>query len=304
MAIRLVDEEEPDLILLLNEYSVFERALVVAGKLKRIPTLAVQHGNIGPLHMGYMFSKDSISVSGSMETPYCPIPDKTAVYGQYYYDLLTKISAYPPDSVIVTGSPRYDILGVVHKVFSRENFCAKLGLDPERKIVLIATQPWLMPIREAFIRSVLAALKHFPELQVVLKPHPGEDERFYSKITEAENVKVVGLPSRSETFEALYACDLLVASFSTVITEALVLDKPAVTVILGGEEPTPFYKEVTLRVDKEEDLVPSIRKALYDEKAREKLKIERKEFIFRYVGSQDGKATERIVNLIESMTRK
>jgi len=304
MAKELVEQEKPDLILLVNEYGVFERALMLAGKLRGIPTLAIQHGNIGPLHMGYMHSKDNISASGGIETPYCPIPDKTAVFGQYYYDLLTKMSAYPPSSVVVTGQPRYDTLAMADRVFRKENFCTKLGLDPDRKIVLVATQPWSWPMREAFIRSVLTALRRFPEVQTIIKPHPLEKEGLHKKAVEKENSKVVTLPSKSETFEALYACDLLVASFSTVITEALILGKPAVTVSLGGEEPTPYYKGVTLRVDKEEDLTPAIRKALYEEETKKKLKKERKKFVSKYAHKQDGKATERVIGLIERMIEK
>jgi len=298
MAKELVEEEGPDLILLLNEYGVFERALGIAGKLRGIPTLAIQHGFIGPLHMGYMYSKDSISASGSIETPYCPIPDKTAVYGQFYYDLLTKMSAYPPSSVVVTGQPRYDILAMANRVFSREKFCTGSGLDPDRKIVLITTQPW--PMREVFIRSVLTALKHFRKIQIVIKPHPGEKEDFYEKVVEKENIKVTILPRKSDTFEALYACDLLVAAYSTVITEALVLGKLAVTISLG-EELAPFYRGVTLRVDKKEDLAPAIRKALYDEKTKEKLRKAGRKFVFNHAYKLDGKATERVVNLIEQM---
>ena len=302
MAKELVEEEQPDLILLINEYGVFERALVVAGKLKGIPTLAIQHGFIGPLHIGYIYSKDSISADGSVETPYCPIPDKTAVYGQYYYDLLTKVSAYPPSSVVITGQPRYDKLAVANRVFSRERFCGKLGLDPKRKIVLVATQPWHM--REEFIRSVLTALKHFPETQIVIKPHPVEKEDFYGKIVEKENIKVTILPSKSDTFEALYACDLLVAAFSTVITEAFVLGKLAVTLNLTAEDPAPYYREVTLRVDKKEDLILAIAKALHDESTRERLRKVGKNFAFNHTYRQDGKATERVVNLVEQMIKK
>jgi len=304
MAKELVEQEKPDLILLINEYGVFERALVVVGKLKGIPTLAIQHGNIGPLHMGYMYSKDSISASGSIRTPYCPIPEKTAVYGRYYYDLLIKMSAYPPSSVVVTGQPRYDTLVMANRVFRREKFCARLGLVPDRKIVLVATQPWSMPIRKAFIRSVLTALKRFPEVQAIIKPHPREKEGLYKKVVEKENAEVVILPSKSDTFEALHACDLLVASFSTVITEALILGKPAVTVSIASEEPTPFYKGVTLRVNKDENLTPAIRNALYDEKTREKLKKERKKFVSKYAHKQDGKATKRVINLIERMVKE
>ena len=302
MAKELVKREEPDLILVADEYDVFGRALVIAGKLKGIPTLAIQHGNIGPLHVGYMYSKDNISASGSIQSPYCQIPDKIAVYGPFYYDLLTKTSAFPSSSVVITGQPRYDRLVMSDRIYSREKFCAMLGLDPHRKIVLVATQP--IPMRETFIRSVLRALKNFQEAQVIMKLHPGENDEAYKKVVEEENVRVKMLSKSSDTIEALYACDLLVAAFSTVITEALVLGRPAVTLNLTAEDPIPYYKEVTLRVDKEEDLAPAIRKALYDEKTREKLKKERKKFISKYVYKQDGKATERVIGLIERMIKK
>jgi surface carbohydrate biosynthesis protein len=159
-------------------------------------------------------------------------------------------------------------------------------------------------MRETFIRSVLRALKNFQEAQVIIKLHPGENDEAYKKVVEEENVRVKMLSKSSDTIEALYACDLLVAAFSTVITEALVLGKPAVTLNLTAEDPVPYYKEVTLRVDKEEDLAPAIRKALYDEKTREKLKKERKKFISKHVYKQDGKATERLIGLIERMIKK
>jgi len=302
MAIKLVEEEEPDLILLEDEYEIFERALFVAGKLKGIPTLAIQHGNIGPLHMGYMYSKDNLSAHGSIKTPYCPIPDKIAVYGPFYYDLLTKTSAFPPNAVVITGQPRYDRLAISDEIYSRENFCTRLGLDPHRKIILIATQP--IPIRETFIKSILRGLKNFPEIQIVIKPHPGESDEVYRRAVEEENVKVKMLSEGADTIEALYSCDLLVAAFSTVITEALVLGKLVVTLNLSDEDLVPYYKGYVLKVNREQDLPPAIRKALYDEKTKENLRRAGKEFVFNHTYKQDGKATERIVNLVEQMIKK
>lgn len=69
----------------------------------------------------------------------------------------------------------------------------------------------------------------------MIKPHPREKEDFYENVVK-KNIRVTILPSISDTFEALYACDLLVAACSTVITEALVLGKPAVTVNLTVEK--------------------------------------------------------------------
>lgn len=62
---------------------------------------------------------------------------------------------------MIIGQPRYDKMAASNKLFSRERLYDKLGLDPQRKIVLVATQPFSWPMRETFIRNVLTALKHF-----------------------------------------------------------------------------------------------------------------------------------------------
>jgi len=304
MAKELIEEEEPDLILVSSEYGILERALVVAGKLKGIPTLAIQHGSIGPIHKGYIFSKGNISIYGKKEAPYCSIPDKTAVYGRYYYDLLTKMSSYPPNSVVITGQPRYDMLEAADGYYSRKKFCSKLILDPDRKIVLVATESLPIPEGKALLRSILRALKDFPEIQIVLKPHPRERGEWYKEVVEEENLRVTMLSKDSDTFEALYVCDLFVTGFSTIVTEAIILGKIGVTVHLSKkEDPMPSYKDVTLRIYREEDLVPAIREALYDGKTRMKLEKAGKKFVYQHAYKQDGKATERVADLIEEMIK-
>lgn len=299
----VVKKEKPNLILVTSEDSgIFEKALIVVGKLEKIPTLAVQHGTIGPLHQGYMHSKNSISSTGSVQSPYLQIADKTAVYGPYYHNFLTRISAYPPSAVAITGQPRYDKIAMVDKIFSKEKFCSKWGLDPDKKLVLAVTQQ--VPMRKSFIESVLKGLSSFSDVQLIIKPHPIEDSEIYEKLLEEEKMRVILLPKGSETLEALYACDLLVAMSSTVVIEAAILRKPAVTVKPVGEDPAPYYSEVTLRVDLGADLASIFEKALYDERTREKLKRAEEKFAFDQTYKQDGKATERVVDLIEQLIKK
>jgi hypothetical protein len=305
MAKELVEKEKPDLILVSSEYGIFEKSLVVAGKLQGVPTLAIQHGNIGPLHKGYIYSQNSMSLSGSIEAPYCPIPDETAVYGPYYYDMLTKMSAYPPSSVVITGQPRYDVLAMADRVYSKKEFCDRLNLDSQKKIVLVGTENIGITEGRTFLRSVLKALKDFQDLEVVVKPHPGERGEWYKDVLEEEGVRAVVLSKDADTFEALYICDLFLTGFSTIATEGIILGKVGVTLHMGeGEDPTPYYKEVTLRVSSEADLIPAIKKALYDKKTREKIKAEGKRFVYAHAYKQDGKATERLVDLIERMIKK
>jgi hypothetical protein len=302
MARNLVDIEKPDFILVSSEHGIIQKSIMVAGKMRKIPTMALQHGTIGTVHKGYLSWKGSISESGDIKSPFCPIPDKTAVFGPYYVDLLTKISAYPSDSVVATGQPRYDALVGAGRVYNRDKFCGRLNLDPKKKVVLVVTEN--MPILEGrtFLRSTLKALKDFPQLQVVIKPHPAEVGEWYLDVVREENVKATMLSKGADTYEALYACDLFVGSYSTVILEAVILGKLGVTAYLAkGNDPTPYFKEVTSRVYREEDIGPEIRKTLYDDRTRERLKQSVAKFVFEHAYKMDGKATERVTDLIEKM---
>jgi hypothetical protein len=302
MARNLVDIEKPDFILVSSEHGIIQKSIMVAGKMRKIPTMALQHGTIGTVHKGYLSWKGSISESGDVKSPFCPIPDKTAVFGPYYVDLLTKISAYPHDSVVTTGQPRYDALVEAGRVYDRDKFCGRLNLDPKKKVVLVVTENMAITDGRTFLRSTLKALKDFPELQVVIKPHPAEVGEWYLDVVREENVKATMLSKGADTYEALYACDLFVGSYSTVILEAVILGKLGVTAYLAkGNDPTPYFKEVTLRVYREEDIGPEIRKALYDDKVRGRIRQSGAKFVFEHAYKMDGKATERVTDLIEKM---
>ncbi|MCK4348561.1 MAG: hypothetical protein KAW47_08080, partial [Thermoplasmatales archaeon] len=53
-----------------------------------------------------------------------------------------------------------------------------------------------------------------------------------------------------------------------------------------------------------EDIIPAIKSALYDMNARERLKNARERFIYEHHYALDGKATERVVNLITQMIKE
>ena len=305
MAKRLVEEEKPDFILVSSEHGIIQKSIMVAGKMMGIPTMALQHGTIGTVHKGYLSWKGSISESGDIRSPFCPIPDKTAVFGSYYVDLLTKASDYPPNSVVATGQPRYDALVEASRTYNRDEFCRKLSLDPEKKLVLVMTENMPIPDGKVFLKAALKALKEFPEVQVVIKPHPAEEGEWYVEVVREENSGATILPKNADTYEALYACDLFVGSYSTVILEGVILGRLGVTAFLSkGKDPTPYFREVTPRVYREEELGPEIRKALYDDTVRERLRRAGAKFVFEHAYKMDGKATERVTDLMEKMMEK
>ena len=208
MAESMIDVERPDLIMLLNEYSDFERSLVIAAKKKGVPTLALQHGAVTPLDFGYIYRDED---KGKVA-----LPDITCVYGRYHFDLLTRESIYSPEQVLITGQPRYDVMHDAGKLFSRADFLGRLKIDDGNKIILWATQSHWQSDEENIqdFNAVFKALDGMPGVTLIIKPHPGEGERYVEMARScAKNysIDLRQVDKLSNTFELLYMCDLLIA---------------------------------------------------------------------------------------------
>jgi glycosyltransferase involved in cell wall biosynthesis len=304
IAKRMIRKEKPDLILLLNEYGLFERAIVIAAKQLGVPTIALQHGVIHSRHRGYMHSNSEISPNGNVEAPYCPIPDRTAVYGPFYKDLLTRLSAYPAERVIVTGQPRYDRMAHMKRLYSRARFLQQHSIDPYHKVVLWTTQCHGLSMKEnhRYFTTVLETMSRLEKVSLVIKQHPGEGPTYTKMIQNHlanQSVNAVITPGNSDVFEQLFACDLLISKSSTTIMEGAALGKPVIVLNLIGESPPiglDYVREgVAVEVSREEDLASAIEELLTDDG---RLARNRKRFIKKYLYKLDGKATDRVINLI------
>ena len=302
---RAIEVEKPDLVLITCGYCQLGRAAVIAGKLKGVPTLEIQHGVIHPYHSGYIYAKDEIPPEGNVKLSYCLIPDKTAVYGNYQKDLLTKVSTYPANSVVVTGQPRYDILCHIDKIYSKEKFLSKYNINPAHKVILWTTQCHGLNDEENAknFKAVFRTMQNLKDVTLVIKQHPNEGKRYTKMIKDYLNkygIDVVIPPASSDTYEQLFACDLMITRHSTTAMEAMALNKPVIILNLSGEpDSVEYVKEgVALGVYKGEDLKATIEKLLKDDS---ELAKSRKKYIENYLYKIDGKATERVVKLIEGM---
>jgi CDP-glycerol glycerophosphotransferase (TagB/SpsB family) len=306
---RDIEVEKPDLILITCGYCQLGRAAVIAGKLKGVPTLELQHGIIHPYHEGYIYTKDEITHDDGV-TPYCPIPDKTAVYGPYCKNVLTKVSVYPEDSVVITGQPRYDFLYRIDEIFDKETICKDLDLNPNKGIIVLATQGFqpkygYPDYDRQLLDAVFNSMNDFPDIQLVIKLHPVEDGELQRKMIAERKLKNV-LIIKNELYEILSVCDILMSINSTVAIEATILDKPVIIVNLADIPDWMPYVEsgVARGVYRKGDLTPAIKDVLENSEVREKLKENRKKFVYEHAYIQDGKATERVVNLIEKMIQE
>jgi len=268
-------------------------------------TLAIQHGNITPSHQGYMYTSDEISEAGSEKSPYCPMPDKMAVFGPYFKHLLTNVSAYPENSVIVTGQPRYDVLDTLQKRYTKESILNQYGIDAEKKIILWTTQCIGISDEENIknFQAVRATMDELDDAAIIIKQHPREGGKYTQMISQYLNLPrddIFLVPKTADTFSLIRACDVMMTKWSTTAIEALALDKPLIIMNMGDDpDKVEYVKQgVALGVYQEKDLAPAIEKSVNN---CAELAEQRKEYIEQYLYKIDGRAALRVVNLIKQI---
>jgi hypothetical protein len=306
LSLQVLEIEKPDLVLMENEYVGFERALIYACHNKRVPSLAQQHGVIHEDHPGYLYAKEDIGTQEYSKYPFCPLATITSVIGPSFKEVLTNVSAYPESKVAISGQPRYDVFYFVDRIYDRAAFLKRFNLDPTKKIVLLATQPFpLEHLRHEFFTNTLNNLKAIEGIQIVVKPHPNESTEWFTNQLASLETNVVVLPPFYDTIEAIYATDVFLSVNSTTIIEALILNKPVVVVNLSKQtEPLPWVKEeAALGAYEAESIESAVEKALNDEKVRKKLHDKRTDFVYKHLYKIDGKATDRVIDLIQKLAK-
>ena len=298
--LKIIEQENPTSLILIDEYNPIGRATVTAGKLANIKTIALQHGAISTSRPSYVHFEYEVSKIGEYHTPYYPLPDITAVFGPYYMDLLQDIGNYPSDSLMVTGSIRYDIVPEKKKQFNREATLLKLGLDPSKNMILYTSQPIDKEEKEKIFAALEKAISELPDCQLVIKLHPAEMQPVKNIFLESgEKVHVV---KNIDIYEIINSCDVMLTAFSTTAMEAMILEKPVITINLTGKpDMMPYAKrDAAMGVYTEKDLPVAIISILEDEQLRAKFVQNSETFVYQHLFEMDGNATQRVVQIIEN----
>jgi len=294
---KLIRILKPNIFVVMEDVTPNRRAYCRSFKQHGIPVLVIQHGAMSLTNVG-MDGFHSMLVEGQRQ----------AVWGDIYREAWGIKRGKPAESQVVVGNPKYDFVAQGYRT-QKSDICRKLGLVPERGIIVVATEydengSVTIEAGEQFITSTLRALKSFPEKQIVVKLHPTLQKKYrkiVSAIAEEENIKIT--ITGAYLWELLAVSDLVIISESTVGLDAMVLDKPVVKVNLSGQpEALACVSCGAARgVYCPEDIAPAVREVLNNEPVRRELAEARKRFVYEYAYIQDGKACRRVAELIIHM---
>ncbi|MCR4341954.1 MAG: CDP-glycerol glycerophosphotransferase family protein [Gemmatimonadaceae bacterium] len=183
-----------------------------------VPTVEVQFGACGPEATEWRFFE----------------ADRAAVWGTQSWQVLVS-HGVPADRVVVTGSPRHDVLFEATSADVRE-FRDRFRIPSGNVAVVFGSTSSTMSaydnagdnatLRE-MKRAIFAAAATFPNLTLIVKPHPLEnvDE---TRALSAGAANVVFADSAEDIRGLSRVCEAFITFGSASTLDALILGKPTV----------------------------------------------------------------------------
>jgi glycosyltransferase involved in cell wall biosynthesis len=285
----IIAREKPDVIVVTDDY-VLGRPLVTAARISGVPSLAVQHGLIHQKHLGYVYPSD-------VERESIPLPDKMAVFGEFDFEILTRLSIYKGFEVMVTGQSRLDLLN--REAPDSES----IKLPRDKKILLFTSQPLTAVLSAEILMNEFSQLGE--DYLLIIKLHPAETYpcQHYQEAAERYKVKNFAIVQQTDLYQLLRLCDIHLSVFSTVLSEAVIFNKPNLILSLPGFSDLGGWVEqgVALNLNDFSSLKEAVETILFDDETRQRLQKQRDEYVKRRYFSLDGKSTERIYNLVLSL---
>lgn len=153
-----------------------------------------------------------------------------------------------------------------------------------------------------YIKKIIKDIRKVSNKKITIKLHPREKYiKEYKKLIRRNHFRNIFVTQKADLYNIISGSKLAINFSSTTAIESLILDKPVITILMPNYR-NPLNKllhesKATIEVPIEEDLS----KAIVIIYKKDTLKENRKKFIKRFYGNIDGKASQRIAELIKNV---
>jgi glycosyltransferase involved in cell wall biosynthesis len=295
----------PDVVLM-NRHNT---AMVDACNLEDVPLVELEHGTwsrFPAVLLRYYQYLDDVEDDLTR-----PLPRAIAVWGSYMRNLLKRWN-YPKNRIVVTGYPAYDRLQHID-TSSVHRFAEQAGLDPAKKTIVYMTgNPWMelyqTPQEQVeTARTLLQAIEKLPDVQLVIKAHQYDDADLYRQLQNelgAESHSVV--LQKCDTTLLIAASEAIIAKGSSTLLEAAIAQKPVIMINFSNKPDMFDFRKYGIGpyIDDVDDIPDAVKTVLYDEGARKQMARARDDFVDEWACGADGKASNRLANLLRKLARE
>lgn len=293
-----LDVLEPAAALTYAEAGGWGRALALEARRRGIPLAGLQHGFIYRHWLNYLHESDEMHPpgAGSRDRGF-PLPARTLVFDEYAALHLIEAGRFPPESIVVTGSPRLDGLARRFAELDPDKVQAVrrlAGADDSRHLVLLVTK---FSEVHGVLPALLDAVGSIEGTQLAIKTHPAETPGPYE--TAAAGMRRVRvLPAGTDLAALLRASRAVVTVNSTVALDAAALGVPALTIGMPNNL-SPFVSAGALAgAAGPQEIADVLRRLLYDGRFRLRLSAASMSLTAEYRMIPDGRAAERQADAI------
>lgn len=275
--------------LVINAYDIggIKKYFVTAAQKVNIPTLTLQYAAF----YSYRTTKKN--------------SDYFCIWGEYYRDVYLRAGA-PTDRVYATGNPALD--NYLHGSFDRDALLRHLGLDPDKKTVIISIV--VMDLIK-MIKYLLNNAENLNDIQFVFKLHPDvpeKDRRKYEEVLSQHKLPIIMLQDGPISALALLkASDIMIygqdSGSCTYTLEAFAL---GLEIILLFDQPMyfplfEFEEDKYCHIAWNEVEVMEHLKSILSRKCLYSTEHNAKEYREKLWHKLDGKATGRVIGIIDNI---
>lgn len=199
---------------------------------------------------------------GAMENPYYELPptDIFLAEGDKQVESLKKLGV-PARRIVTVGLSRYDNIPAFRKEYSPSQSKTFLNIPQVYKYYILfdsnADLRGYITIQEQSIvtMALLNFVREHPSLALMIKPHPVHNRGWLEDLVNCFSLPNVYLINKNMLpYHGLNAADLVITKFSTIAVEAMLFEKPVISILLDGEERFRIYGDAVERANSLEAL--------------------------------------------------
>lgn len=279
--IYLIKKNKIDIVLLSQDALMFSKTIARVAELFNIPSIVFLHGLPCGSLVGFM----------PLESRYI------FVYGEKLKEWFIENGAFK-SKVKVIGCPRYDSF-IKNKCRNKEKTILYV-VESTNSYNLVPDRDLTKKQQKQILKKIFKTMKKFPEYKLIIKTKRGWDMNELPKIIaqkeKFENFRII---EKTDNLKLLNDSEIVIINSSTMGIEALILDKPVVSISVKEHDKFNPYKniksvEVTYT---EKQLEEAIKRIITDKKTRE---FSKEKELKKYI-MNDNFASKRAAKFIQSI---
>ena len=265
------------------------------------------------IEIAQKYNVKSYSIIPSPPTPSPQITDgyhadKLFLEGAQGVEVM-KMLGYDQKRFEVVGGARYDHYKLMNSKNSKNILEKNLQISKEKKLIVIAMSRWHVNDEKWISDFIKFCNKN--NFEVILKIHP--TYKVASQNVSENKIRLIASKCTGMRYMITYdadlptllsASDLVITDWSSVGLEAILLDKPLIQVSFTTEEIETYVRYfdfgASIHITNYKELENIINQILIEEKNLEQLKLGRKKITEQYNFRNDGKAAQRIYEILTS----